>query len=65
MTSRQMKLGIQWVYNPSEKERVQVENGELLLEARGENSKNASSISVVATNKSFEATVKIECRKES
>ncbi len=55
------ELGIQWVYNPSEKERVQVENGELLLEARGENSKNASSISVVATNKSFEATVKIEC----
>ena len=55
------ELGIQWIYNPSEKERVQVRNGKLLLEARGENSKNASSISVVATNKSFEATVKIEC----
>ena len=55
------ELGIQWVYNPSEKERVQVRNGKLLLEARGETSKNASSISVVATNKSFEATVKIEC----
>ena len=55
------ELGIQWIYNPSEKERVQVENGKLLLEARGENSKNASSISVAATNKSFEATVKIEC----
>ena len=55
------ELHIQWIYNPSEKERVQVENGKLLLEARGENSKNASSISVAATNKSLEATVKIEC----
>ena len=55
------ELGIQWVYNPSEKERVLVRNGKLLLEARGENSKNASSITVAATNKSFEATVEIEC----
>ena len=55
------ELGIQWVYNPSEKERVLLRNGELLLEARGASSKNASSIWVVATNESFEATVKIEC----
>ena len=55
------ELGVQWVHNPSEKERVLIRNGELLLEARGESSKNASSLWVVATNKSFEATVKIEC----
>ena len=53
--------GIQWIYNQKEKEQYQCGNGKLLLEARGENSKNATSISVMATNKSYEATVKIEC----
>jgi len=53
--------GIQWIHNQKEKELYQCSNGKLLLEARGENSKNATSISVMATNKSYEATVKIEC----
>ena len=58
------ELGIQWIYNPKEKDRILIRNGQLFLEARGQNSKNASSISVLATNKSYEASVKIECPEE-
>ena len=52
--------GIQWNIGDIHLDRVRCEGGKLLMEASGEDSRNGTSISVNATNKSFEATVRVK-----
>jgi beta-xylosidase len=53
--------GIQWNISDRNLDRIKYGNGELRLSATGEDSRSGTSISVNATNKSFEATVKVVC----
>ena len=54
------ELGIQWNITDANKLLVKPGNGKLVVIAQGESSKDATNLSVNATNKSYEVTVEVE-----
>jgi len=53
--------GMQWILGQKDRERYQWGNGRLVVDAQGQNSADATAASVLATNRSYEATVEIDC----